>query len=75
MNSPTVYFLTSPWRGGKQYNCPGGKQKIKLINPKVKIDTFKVRIEKKNIEKIFKDYDFIVDGSDNFKTKFILNKY
>ena len=51
------------------------KQKIKLINPQVKIKTFKVRIDKKNIEKIFKSYDFIVDGSDNFKTKFLLNKY
>ena len=30
---------------------------------------------KKNIEKIFKGYDFIVDGSDNFKTKFLLNEY
>ena len=51
------------------------KEKIKLINPKVKIKTFKERISKKNIEKIFKSYDFIVDGSDNFKTKFLLNKY
>jgi len=51
------------------------KKKIKLINPQVKIKTFKERIVKKNIEKIFKDYDFIVDGSDNFKTKFLLNKY
>ena len=51
------------------------KQKIKLINPQVKIKTYKVRIEEKNIEKIFKSYDFIVDGSDNFKTKFLLNKY
>ena len=51
------------------------KQKIKLINPQVKIKTFKVRIEKKNIEKIFKNYHFIIDGSDNFKTKFLLNKY
>ena len=51
------------------------KQKIKLINPQVKIRAFKVRIEEKNIEKIFKNYDFIVDGSDNFKTKFLLNKY
>ena len=51
------------------------KKKIKLINPQVKIKTFKEKIEKKNIEKIFKDYDFIVDGSDNFKTKFLLNKY
>ena len=51
------------------------KQKIKLINPQVKIKTFKLRIQKKNIEKILKSYDFIVDGSDNFKTKFLLNKY
>tara|TARA_B100001559_G_scaffold214718_1_gene180027 strand:- start:92 stop:847 length:756 start_codon:yes stop_codon:yes gene_type:complete len=51
------------------------KQKVKLINPQVKIKTFKQRIEEKNIEKIFKSYDFIVDGSDNFKTKFLLNEY
>ena len=51
------------------------KQKIKLINPQVNIKTFKVRIEKKNIKKTFKNYDFIIDGSDNFKTKFLLNEY
>ncbi len=51
------------------------KQKIKLINPQVKIKIFKLRIQKKNIEKILKSYDFIVDGSDNFKTKFLLNEY
>ncbi len=51
------------------------KKKINLINPLVKIKIFKERIEKKNIGKIFKNYDFIVDGSDNFKTKFLLNKY
>ena len=51
------------------------KQKIKLINPQVKIKTFKLRVDKKNIEKILRSYDFIVDGSDNFKTKFLLNKY
>ena len=51
------------------------KKKIKLINPLVKIKIFKERIGKQNIKKIFKNYDFIVDGSDNFKTKFFLNKY
>ena len=51
------------------------KKKIKLINPQVKIKTFKKKIERKNIEQIFKNYDFIIDGSDNFKTKFLLNKY
>ena len=51
------------------------KRKIKLINPQVNIKTFRVRIEKKNIEKILKNYHFIIDGSDNFKTKFLLNEY
>ncbi len=51
------------------------KKKIKLINPLINVKIFKERIEKENIKKIFKNYDFIVDGSDNFKTKFLLNKY
>ena len=51
------------------------KKKIKLVNSQVKIKTFKKRNERKNIEEIFKGYDFIVDGSDNFKTKFLLNEY
>ena len=51
------------------------KKKIKLINSLVNVKIFKERIGKENIKKIFKNYDFIVDGSDNFKTKFLLNKY
>jgi len=58
-----------------KFKVNAAKQKVKLINPQVKIKTFKIRIEEKNIEKIFKNYDFIIDGSDNFKTKFLLNKY
>tara|TARA_Y100001970_G_scaffold286422_1_gene408564 strand:- start:697 stop:1455 length:759 start_codon:yes stop_codon:yes gene_type:complete len=51
------------------------KKKIKLINSQIKIKIFRKKIEIKNIEKIFKNYDYIVDGSDNFKTKFLLNEY
>ncbi len=51
------------------------KKKIKLINPLANVKIFKEKIEKENIEKIFKNYNLIVDGSDNFKTKFLLNKY
>ena len=29
----------------------------------------------KNIENIIKDYEIIIDGSDNFKTKFLINDY
>ena len=51
------------------------KEKIKLINPNVKVIIYKYKLNKKNIEKIIKKFDLIIDGSDNFKTKFLLNKY
>ena len=51
------------------------KKKIKLINPETKIVIYKKKITKLNIIKIIKNFDIIVDGSDNFKTKFLLNKY
>jgi len=51
------------------------KKKIKLINPETKTIIYKKKITKLNIIKIIKNFDVIVDGSDNFKTKFLLNKY
>jgi len=51
------------------------KKKIKLINPLTKTIIFKEKITKKNIKKVIKNFDIIVDGSDNFKTKLLLNEY
>ena len=51
------------------------KEKIKLINPETKTIIFKEKITKANIKKIIKNFDIVVDGSDNFKTKFLLNEY
>ena len=51
------------------------KKKIKEINPSISLKTFKTKIEEKNIVKIFENYEIIVDGSDNFNTKFLINKY
>ena len=51
------------------------KKKIKLINPFVKIKTYNKKISHKNLSKIIKNFEIIVDGSDNFKTKFVLNKF
>ena len=50
-------------------------KKLKEINPLTKVKTYKSRLNKKNIENIIKNYDFIIDGSDNFKTKFLINDY
>jgi len=50
------------------------KKKINSINPYTKVKTYKKKITEKNIKNIVKDFDIIVDGSDNFKTKFLINK-
>ena len=49
------------------------KDKINKINPNTKVTIYKVRLNNNNFKKIINDYDYIVDGSDNFKTKFLLN--
>jgi adenylyltransferase/sulfurtransferase len=49
------------------------KDAIGLINPDVKVITYQERLTSENAIKIFQDYDVIVDGSDNFPTKFLVN--
>jgi molybdopterin/thiamine biosynthesis adenylyltransferase len=49
------------------------KAKLRQLNPEVEVKTYPVRLESANAEFIVADYDFIVDGSDNFSTKFLLN--
>ena len=51
------------------------KSKLKKINPSAKINCYKMRLNKNNYQKIIKEYDYIVDGSDNFKTKFLVNDF
>ena len=50
-------------------------KKLKKINSLTKIKIYKFKLIKKNIEKIIKNYEIIIDGSDNFKTKFLINDY
>ncbi len=49
------------------------KKKIIDINPDVKTKIYKNKFNNKNAYKILNQFDIIVDGSDNFKTKFLLN--
>ena len=59
----------------KNSKVKSAKNKLKRINQNTIIKTFNLRINKINVSKIIKDYDYIVDGSDNFNTKFLLNDY
>ena len=49
------------------------KNKLNRINPNTFIKTYNLRLDKNNVTKIIKYYDLIIDGSDNFKTKFLIN--
>ncbi|HEX9788628.1 MAG TPA: HesA/MoeB/ThiF family protein [Candidatus Binatia bacterium] len=49
------------------------KMKLNDLNPDVEIRTYPVRFDHDNGAKIAADYKFIVDGSDNFETKFLVN--
>jgi len=49
------------------------KERINAINPDVEVIPHKVRITAENILDIIKDYDIVVDGSDNFPTRYLVN--
>ena len=51
------------------------KDKINKINPNTKVTIYQIRLNDKNFKKIINKYDYIVDGSDNFRTKFLLNDF
>tara|TARA_B100000282_G_scaffold276524_1_gene234722 strand:- start:127 stop:882 length:756 start_codon:yes stop_codon:yes gene_type:complete len=49
------------------------KKKLKNINPNIKIDHYKTKLSLRNYNRIFNKYEYIIDGSDNFETKFLIN--
>jgi adenylyltransferase/sulfurtransferase len=48
-------------------------EKMKAINPDITVRTYKDYLCADNITKIIEGYDFIIDGTDNFPTKFLVN--
>ena len=59
----------------KKSKVVAAKKKLKKINSGIKVRSYKIRLNKINYNKIIKEYDYIVDGSDNFKTKFLINDF
>ena len=49
------------------------KDRVNSINPEAEIIPYKIRLTSENILGIIKDYDIIVDGSDNFPTRYLVN--
>ena len=51
------------------------KKEINRINKNIKVITFKKKLTFKNINNIFKKFDIICDGTDNFMTRYLINDY
>ena len=49
------------------------KEKINQLNPDVNVITYQELLTASNALDIIKDYDFVVDGTDNFPVKFLIN--
>ena len=51
------------------------QKKLQRINPNIKVEGFVTDINYSNIEELTKDVNIIIDGTDNFETRFLVNDY
>jgi len=56
-----------------KYKVIQAKKKINKINKNIKIKSYRKKLSPQNIKSIFKNFDIICDGSDNFKTRYLIN--
>lgn len=56
-----------------QYKAESARETIEALNPDVKVITYIERLDETNVARIIADYDVILDGTDNFPTRYLLN--
>ncbi len=49
------------------------KDKLHALNPEIDIETYEVALSSQNALQLFEPYDVIVDGTDNFPTRYLVN--
>ncbi len=49
------------------------RETMEAINPDITVNTYRTFVSADNIMKLIADYDFIIDGTDNFPAKFLIN--
>lgn len=56
-----------------KHKTHSAREKLSKLNPDVNIVSYEDKITEKNIREIVRDYDIVVDGSDNFPTRYLVN--
>lgn len=49
------------------------RDRIRSVNPDVKVELYRDKLNKNNAMNIFRGYDIVVDGTDNFPTRYLIN--
>ena len=49
------------------------KESMVAINPDVEVTTYRMFVDASNVRELIREYDFIIDGTDNFPAKFLIN--
>lgn len=57
----------------KKSKVQSAKEKLEALNPNSKIVTFNERLTSSNALNIIKDFDIVIDGTDNFPTRYLIN--
>ena len=55
------------------YKVEAAKARLSTLNPFIKFDTYTEALSRENALELFSKYDIIVDGSDNFPTRYLVN--
>ena len=49
------------------------KERLSSLNPEIRIDTFETRLTSANALEVLREFDIVVDGTDNFPTRYLVN--
>tara|TARA_Y100000768_G_C23906939_1_gene648004 strand:- start:200 stop:943 length:744 start_codon:yes stop_codon:yes gene_type:complete len=58
-----------------RYKVEIARKRIKSINKNISVKSYKLRLNKNNISKIFDNFNIICDGTDNFETRLLINDF
>lgn len=56
-----------------RYKTDSAAEKLRKLNPEIKVKDYRLKISSENIRDLIKEYDVVVDGTDNFPTRFLVN--
>ena len=56
-----------------EYKVEVAKRRLEMLNPDVKVSIYKERLTSQNVSRIIKGHDIVLDCTDNFETKFLID--